>query len=688
MGANEEYLDELLKSVMNSEANSKETSLDDLTSMLSELEGLDQDTDTGNANIDHSDNSELPMAEENQISEIEGVAQEETPEDPELSALTEENSVKSDLTALIEEDNSEESDLSALIEEDNSVDSELSELMVEDSPELEQSAPRESDNVDQEDDDTSRELEALLSQLQDTGEDDQDSDSDNSLDGTVDPEDQEDSADFAIEENRELEEIINVEEDSVDDMLALLESMSDQEDAADNENHSGDQQLTTGNAELEALLDAGKNGSGTMNKKEDRRAKREQKKKEKLEKRSQKKNNGTGEVQETGEEVKEQSDSSDNLEDAIVIDDLQDLELESLKPKKEFGFLNKLMAVFFTEEEIEDNKTSKNKKEPIDLADDNNAILAELDKEDKKKGKKKKGKKSTENKKGDAEDGEVEGEEDKKKEKKKKVKKVSEPDNSKKIPKKHIILTFAVCLSFFAVLLLLILFAPTVLNKSAARKDYYLKEYKDAYIEFYGYKLSESDELIFNRLDTILRLQRKYEAYLNYKKMGKEKESLDALLIGIEKYQLLADKATTLEVKNECDAIYAQILSALQEDFQLTEEDAMGFLAYKEPYIYSLKLEAFLNGTEFVNPLDVAIVPAESQPEEEILEDMLPEEEQIAVNETETNQEIATESNSETSTDPANTSVDEALPEETSGDRELFSGTVTGKDGSIVFGVE
>ena len=69
----------------------------------------------------------------------------------------------------------------------------------------------------------------------------------------------------------------------------------------------------------------------------------------------------------------------------------------------------------------------------------------------------------------------------------------------------------------------------------------------------------------------------------------------------------------------DVEKVYMEILAILSADYGLTQEDALEIIEEKSDLVYTKKLQAIVNGTEYV----------ESSASEISQEDMLPEEEEI-----------------------------------------------------------
>lgn len=299
------------------------------------------------------------------------------------------------------------------------------------------------------------------------------------------------------------------------------------------------------------------------------------------------------------------------------------------KGEKKKGLIATLLEAVFYEEDEEGSPEENATK----LSDENKQILNELDAEGEEKGKKKKKKKEKKPK---------EKKPKKPREKKpKKEKPAGEAEQGPKIPKKYIIRTAAFAVSVLAAVIVLAVILPKANVMKSARTAYYDHDYKEAFYSMYGKKLNESDQLIYDRSKTIILMDRKYESYGQYKAMGMNDKALDALFQGLKRYEALKSDAETLGVIGDIDSTRDSILLALQNDYGVSEEQAMEIIGYSKTD-YTGAVNAILRGEPYVKMQDAVNAmyglgggenaapeaAEESDPSEAGLPDMLPEEEQ------------------------------------------------------------
>ncbi|MBD5500014.1 MAG: hypothetical protein HDR10_02250 [Lachnospiraceae bacterium] len=296
------------------------------------------------------------------------------------------------------------------------------------------------------------------------------------------------------------------------------------------------------------------------------------------------------------------------------------------KPKeKKQGFFARLFNALTQEEEEVEN-----------ISEENKEILNELEEEDKKNSKKKekKGKKGDKKKKGKEAKGE-EGEAaenakaDGKKKKPKKEKKPKEEKPKEKtvkvLSKRKLLVLIAFCATIIGSIILLSFFLPEYADKKSARNAYNTGDYESVYTLLYDQNLNSSDLLIFNRAETIRKMERRVESYENNLTLGRELEALDSLLKGVECYRTLTE-ADEFGVRQEVDAIYQQICSILDGDYGITAEEAIEINTYDSEN-YTKRLYSAVYGTSFTRQGEESVPEEQTEPSQP--QDVLADEEEI-----------------------------------------------------------
>ena len=326
--------------------------------------------------------------------------------------------------------------------------------------------------------------------------------------------------------------------------------------------------------------------------------------------------------------------------DPADIDEL--LQDKSDKKEKKPGFFKRLLA-FFTEEATPEEEPQK---------DENEEVLAELDKEDKtaeqdkkkKKEKKKKdkpakGKGAKKNAKaGNVEDGDEEedgkpekgkgkgkgkGKAKKASQKKKEKPEVPEQEEkaSKGYTKKNIILVCLFSAAVFAVLYLSISYVAPGYAKKNAVTAFENQDYLTCYEILYGQNLTEREQQLFNFSNMVLRMQKKISDYDKYVEDGENLYALDSLMQAVEEYEETQEEALACGADGEMLKLYREVLTILLENYGLDEEGVRGIAFCDNKVEYTRMLDTLING----GTVDIKEEPATDT---EDLPDLLPEEEE------------------------------------------------------------
>ena len=402
---------------------------------------------------------------------------------------------------------------------------------------------------------------------------------------------------------------------SDEDMFSFLESSMQDGESNVNEANQGDtfdifadseaasSEIVDVGDELSALLEAAKQA--------------EELNREKLEKKSKEKKQAK--TEKNDKEIKEKKNKKSKAKvDGLAKSEAAAMGKDNPKPEKN-GLFHKILNMLFEEEE-EEVKT------PVQTtpADENDDILRELEEADKKKVRGKKGKETKEGKPKKEKKVKKEKEPKEKKAKKEKPQTDSKETVKGKIPKKTMLFLVASCFTFFILIMVIISVIPNLLDLTSARKAFYQGNYKDTYFLLVDKELNESDRIMFQKTSCILEIQRKIDSYYNFKKMDMPVEALDAVMEGILVYQEISQQAQSLGIQEEIDEKYEEILSIIGE-YDLTLDEAYEILILSD-YRYSLCIEAIVAGEDYKEVME----PAKEVIEPTTFENVLPEEAEMA----------------------------------------------------------
>lgn len=112
-----------------------------------------------------------------------------------------------------------------------------------------------------------------------------------------------------------------------------------------------------------------------------------------------------------------------------------------------------------------------------------------------------------------------------------------------------------------------------------------MQRYTQAYQEILGTDIKKSDRETYDKIVTVMKVQRSLNAYTNYENMKYYPDALNALLRGMQKYDENIEMGRNLEIEKDMDSCREQIVSILYDEFGLSESEAYDILAMdKEEY--------------------------------------------------------------------------------------------------------
>ena len=307
---------------------------------------------------------------------------------------------------------------------------------------------------------------------------------------------------------------------------------------------------------------------------------------------------------------------------AIDMDQVDDLFPdigEKKKPKeKKQNFLSKAISFLMEEEEEEDLEPIP-ENEDILLSEENQEILKALGEEDKKAASKGKDKKKAKKKAPKAPKPPKP-----KKEKKPKEKEPEVP--GRRLSFKKVLPIALLGASFGAVLLIFVYLSIGFGNKQAAKDAYKAGDYEGCYLNLYGRGRSETEEMMYVKSESILRMKLWLREYEMFVEDGSEVKALDSLIQSVNDYPELHKYASQWEAVAEVYDGYALILSILSEKYGITEAQALEIAAVESDFEYTRIVTALAEGGSYGSWGKVETPAPEKEETTDILPDELPEE--------------------------------------------------------------
>ena len=133
------------------------------------------------------------------------------------------------------------------------------------------------------------------------------------------------------------------------------------------------------------------------------------------------------------------------------------------------------------------------------------------------------------------------------------------------------------------------------ISKKEAMIYFTADQYELAYEKIAGLEPRKSEEIFFEQVRTVMYVQKQYDSYLNYYNIGMKEEALDALFKGIDKYDKYYETADDLGILDDMDKVLGKIYTALEETFNLSQENAAAIANIVDSADYSVELRKVIN---------------------------------------------------------------------------------------------
>ena len=117
------------------------------------------------------------------------------------------------------------------------------------------------------------------------------------------------------------------------------------------------------------------------------------------------------------------------------------------------------------------------------------------------------------------------------------------------------------------------------LDKKKAKNYFDMSKYSQAYEYAVGTNMKKKDPEQYQKIVIVMKVQHSIDAYQNYENVKKYPEALDALLMGLKKYDANKKTAYDLEIEDKLESVYQEILDILSEEFYLSKSQAYDILS-------------------------------------------------------------------------------------------------------------
>ncbi|MDO5519808.1 MAG: hypothetical protein Q4G58_04875 [bacterium] len=139
---------------------------------------------------------------------------------------------------------------------------------------------------------------------------------------------------------------------------------------------------------------------------------------------------------------------------------------------------------------------------------------------------------------------------------------------------------------------------------SNANFDSQIGRYEVAYEELSGINLKASDQELYDKLQTIMLMNKHQNSYENFRELNMNVEALDSLLKGLERYDEYYSQAKEHGVAANYDSMKKQMIAELKQAFDLSESDARKLIDEKDQETYTKSLMQICSSIKQDSPTD------------------------------------------------------------------------------------
>ena len=135
----------------------------------------------------------------------------------------------------------------------------------------------------------------------------------------------------------------------------------------------------------------------------------------------------------------------------------------------------------------------------------------------------------------------------------------------------------SIVFAFFLVIAVVIIIGTNLASYSIAMQhaetEFERKRYNSAYEEIYGLEAKPEEQLLYDKIMTVMYLQKQLNSYNNFMVIGEDAKALDSLVKGLQRYEKYMYLADELGITADFDYVRGQLLEAINRNFGLAEEE-------------------------------------------------------------------------------------------------------------------
>lgn len=168
------------------------------------------------------------------------------------------------------------------------------------------------------------------------------------------------------------------------------------------------------------------------------------------------------------------------------------------------------------------------------------------------------------------------------------IKEVQAPEVAERPLNKKLLGALSVMILSFGILIVFGTRAYTeALSVENATTNFERRRYTEAYNELYGLSRNSRNEEIYDKVMTVMYVNKHLNTYNNFYSLALYPEALDSLIKGLQRYEQYIDRAIDLGIESDMNFVKDSILKELEGKFGVHEEKAVKLSKVEDKIQYS-----------------------------------------------------------------------------------------------------
>lgn len=168
------------------------------------------------------------------------------------------------------------------------------------------------------------------------------------------------------------------------------------------------------------------------------------------------------------------------------------------------------------------------------------------------------------------------------------IKEAQEPEVAEKPLNKILLVALSVMILSFSILIVFGTRAYTeALSIENAKTNFERRRYTEAYNELYGLSRNNKNKEIYDKVMTVMYVNKHLNTYSNFYSLALYPEALDSLIKGLQRYEQYIDRAIDLGIESDLNFVKDSILKELDGKYGIHEEKAVKLSKVEDKTKYS-----------------------------------------------------------------------------------------------------